>query len=510
MKKVKIVLAIVLCLAFILPLFASCGNSDDKKDDGGSTTAAAEDSSSETTPTEAKDPDAPDLPVTDMDGKTFTVLTAGWGVGSNLAKDVGAEEQTGDPIDDAAFDRRVKLEQLYNCKIKQINEEDNTEAVNKYRTSILAGDGSYDFAITTCSNFTSLLSGNLLLDLNQLTHVDMDKPYWDRNFYDSMSILGKNFAASGDISKRRLECVWIMCFNKKMITDNQLESPYDLVKNGQWTYDKMHEMGKHVAKDLNGDSVMTLEDDLWGINYTGDTIMGIINSSGVKIAEVNSDGIPELTIGLETNLEKLLRIYTEMRDHTYSIDTLFMVGGGLTGLGDVDLFAENRCLFLACASHNVRTGGENNTNSLRQMDVEFGIIPYPKWDLSQPDYTPYTAGNYHPVISVPSNNDDIDNTSIILEAMAYEGRKTITPAFYESLLKTKTARDVESLDMLDFIFGNLSYDIGNMYNFGEITGVFGYAMSTNIRQNVVSTITRESGKWQKAIDNLVTEIEKGE
>jgi len=164
---------------------------------------------------------------------------------------------------------------------------------------------------------------------------------------------------------------------------------------------------------------------------------------------------------------------------------------------------------LACASHNISqvetaTGAEYG---LRSMESDFGIIPYPKWDEAQADYTPFTAGNYHPVLSVPQTNQDLENTSIILEAMAYEGRKTISPAFYESLLKTKTARDNESAEMIDYIFGNLSYDVGVMYNFGGILGTFGYEMSTNLRANIVSTVEKNENKWQKAIDNLVSDIE---
>ena len=508
MKTYKIIIAALLCIACFFTLFSACGKDTNTEN---TATTAAEGPGGAEEAAEAEDPNAPELPAgIDMEGRSFTFLTCGWGEGSNLSPDIAAETQTGDPINDAAVERKIKIEQKYNVKIKQINVGGADDAVKQYQTSILADDQSYDAAITTCTNFTSLLSGNFLTDWKELTYVDMDKPYWNKNFYDSMSLMGKHYAADGDISKRRLECVWIMAFNKNLVAANGFDSPYDLVKNGDWTYGKMHEMARSAAKDLNGDGAMELKVDLWGLNYTGDTIMGIINCSGVKIAEVNSEGIPELTIGTESNLEKLFKIYTEMRDHTYSIDTLFQAGGGVTGLGDVDIFSEERCLFLACATHNISAGGEgaNNTNSLRAMDVDFGIIPYPKWDSAQADYMPHTAGNYYPVLTVPQTNNDLDNTGIILEAMAYEGMKGITPAFYENLLKTKTARDNESAEMIDYIFGNLSYDVGNMYNFGGIVGVFGYEMSTNLKTNIVSTIEKSSGKWGRSIDSVMAEIEK--
>ncbi|MCL2159174.1 MAG: extracellular solute-binding protein, partial [Oscillospiraceae bacterium] len=468
-KKLRIIA--LLCLVFAILLVAACS----KGETGGITSATTAETKEGEVPTEPKDPNAPDLPDVDMGGKVFTLLTyTGWG-GDSSKSDIAGEEQTGDPIRDAAFNRRIKIEQQFNCQIKVVNPNDHTETLQKYQTAILAGDASYDYAITPSATFASLLTGNYLIDFKELVYIDIDKPYWNKNLYDSMAIMGKNYAADGDISKRRLECVWIMCFNKDILRDNNLESPYDLVKSGQWTFDKMMEMGRVVARDLDGDGKMK-ENDLYGLNYTGDTIMGLINGCGVKIAEIDEKGIPQLTIGTEANLEKMMKIYTETRDDSWSIDTLFRFW-----LGDIDIFSDSRALFLACAGHNVvaDTTSENatNTQGLRTIDVDFGIIPYPKWDAAQSDYMPHTAGSYHPIMSIPNTNEDLDNLGIFLEAMSWEGSKELVPAFYESLLKTKTARDDESAEMIDYIFGNLSYDVGNMYNFGEIVGTFGYGMS---------------------------------
>ena len=436
MKKLKTAVAVLLCFVFILPLLVSCGEKDEPKKDEITTVSGEnpgddskdENDSSDNKPDE-KDPNEPNFPGIDMNGKIFTILSLGTDGDPNIT-DIVTEELNADPVNDAAYNRLMKVENMYNIKLKQVNAGDNEETLNAYRTSILANDGAYDVAITRCGNFTSLLSGNYLVDFKDLTYLDVDKPYWNKNFYDSMALIGKNYAMDGDVSKRRLECVWIMAFNKDLIQINDFESPYDLVKDGRWTYDKMHEMARSAAKDVNGDGVMDFDADLWGINYTGDTIMGIINCSGVKFAEINSKGVPEFTINTEANLEKLLRIYTDMRDHTYSIDTLFQVGGGVTGLGDVDVFADNRCLFLACATHNISYNeNTNNTQSLRTMEVNLGIIPYPKWDLAQADYLPHTAGGYYPVMTIPQTNYDLENTAIILETLAYEGMKNISPVF---------------------------------------------------------------------------------
>ena len=501
MKKSKMITALLLCLA-LAAIFIACN--DEKTNN-----PAAENPYGVNV---TENPDGSDITVVDMKQKVFTFLTSGWGTGTgggNLSADIVPEDlgSDPDPILQLAYERQIKIEQTYNVALKQVNFEDSSGAVTQYTNSILANDGAYDAAITTCVYFTPLVSGNYLVDWKDILTVDMDKPYWNSNFYEAMSILGRHYAADGDISKRRLECVWIMAFNKTLIVENGLESPFDLVKEQRWTYDMMHEMGKEVADDLNGDGKRRLADDLWGINYTVDSIMGIISASGVKIAETDGGGVPVLTVGSEINLAKLDKIYATMRDNTYSVDTLFngLVGGGVGKYADAEIFVDGRCLFLAAATHNIMGQGGYN---LRETDVDFGIIPYPKWDLTTPDYLPYTANNYHPVLTIPNTNRDLDNTGILLEAMAYEGMNTITIEFYESLLKRKTARDNASADMIDYIFGNLRYDVGLMYNLGGIGGLLGWDMSMNLRLNIVSQIESNTPEWQHAIDVMIEEIEK--
>jgi hypothetical protein len=47
-----------------------------------------------------------------------------------------------------------------------------------------------------------------------------------------------------------------LVFNKKLIQDHALENPYEIVHNNRWTLDKMIEMTRGVAQDLNGDGIM--------------------------------------------------------------------------------------------------------------------------------------------------------------------------------------------------------------------------------------------------------------
>jgi len=142
----------------------------------------------------------------------------------------------------------------------------------------------------------------------------------------------------------------------------------------------------------------------------------------------------------------------------------------------------------------------------RGMEANFGIVPLPKFDEAQTQYysvvNPYTGV----LLGVPKSVQDLERTSIILEAMAAESRYTLQPAYYDVVLQRKYTRDDESQEMLDIIFGNRIYDIGAVYSFGNVFLDF-IALCNKSNRDVVSYYDKKSGAMQKAIDKLVALID---
>ena len=62
---------------------------------------------------------------------------------------------------------------------------------------------------------------------------------------------------------------------------------------------------------------------------------------------------------------------------------------------------------------------------------------------------------------------DVDEIGAVIEALAYNGRVYITPAYYDVTLKGKYFRDEESADMLDLIFESRFFDVGMYYQLGS-------------------------------------------
>jgi len=126
-----------------------------------------------------------------------------------------------------------------------------------------------------------------------------------------------------------------------------------------------------------------------------------------------------------------------------------------------------------------------DVENLRGMNTDFDILPIPKYDEQQKIYlqtvNPYTGV----VVSVPQSAGNPENSSIILEAMAYESKYILQPAYYDVILHTKIVRDDESSAMLDIIFTNRVYDIRDVFDFNGLGWEIIY-MSMPYNRNIVS------------------------
>ena len=67
----------------------------------------------------------PELPEIDLGGANFVIMSSDWGIPIWDQRDIFAEEETGDTINDAVYRRNSVVEARFNCKIvaNQVNRE---------------------------------------------------------------------------------------------------------------------------------------------------------------------------------------------------------------------------------------------------------------------------------------------------------------------------------------------------------------------------------------------------
>ncbi|MBR5012230.1 MAG: hypothetical protein IKY12_06690, partial [Clostridia bacterium] len=224
------------------------------------------------------------------------------------------------------------------------------------------------------------------------------------------------------------------------------------VKDGKWTIEKFTELAKKVSEDLNNDGIYD-GNDRYGLLVWDDSITGIVNAAGQRCCTINDKGEIELTFYNEVTLDALNQYTALAYDAQFALQFQ-----RLSGTSGTTLWQNNQGLF-----YTAMVGG---MAKYREMENDFGILPYPKLTEVQEDYYTTISPYNSQFICIPVVSRDIRCTGTITEALAYLGEKDVTPALYDVTLKGQSARDSESSEMLDIIFDNLIYDIGYYYQIG--------------------------------------------
>ena len=141
---------------------------------------------------------------------------------------------------------------------------------------------------------------------------------------------------------------------------------------------------------------------------------------------------------------------------------------------------------------------------LREMDADFGIIPYPMASESQDSY--YTRVSGALFSNVPVTQENKENIGLILEKLAEESAKVTTPAYKNVIMKGKYSRDNQSSQMLDLLYDTRVYDLGDSFWCDIIRDNFIKTMMTTNDRNLSSNVKKFEKIIDKTIDKVITNI----
>lgn len=475
-----------ICLLAVI-LLASCGQA--AAEETAADTAADNDTIAETEP-ETEDPYRDTVEAEDFGGRTFNLLLRDEGSEVSWSIfDAVAEEATGEAINDAIYNRNFSINEKYNV---EITGDMNKSSLSTLNTAVKAGDSTYDAAFLNMYDSGSAAQAGSLLDYGMLSDIDMTKPYWDQSCIDDLSIRGKTYFLTGDISTIDKKATWILMFNKNLISSFALASPYDLVNEGTWTIDRFQEMSADVSSDLNGDGEWTVEDQ-YGLATTPDTVHGLFYSCGGRYIVKDENDLPTFSMDIDlctTILETAGKILSNTQNTLLSTN---IKGSANVYLDLRDCFIEGRSLFYGEVMFHVA--------GLREMADDFGIIPMPKLNEAQAEYITYTnpAG---PMLVVPVTTPDLTCTGKVLESLASTSHYTLTPAYYDIALKGKFARDEDSAAMLDIIFAHRVYDLTQAYGWGSMPASF-RDLAVKGSTDLASLAASKQSAFDSAIDKFV-------
>ena len=479
---------ILIMLALLLALLISCGSDGG---DGPADITGRPDGDAES----AAVSDEPEGPVVyaaaaelfDWGGMDFRILVNPDDGGEWRDVDFTAQEQTGDPINDAVYTRNRQAEAMFNINIVPIH---STDRAGNLRRAVNAGDNAYELAYAHPFGHATLSQEGMLYDLFMVSNLDLSEPWWDQNAVSDLSIANRLYMITGDIGTMYRKSVGIILFNKSMMRDYDLGDPYEMVANNKWTMDEFLRMCSAVSEDLTGNGVWDDNQKYGIVGYRDVMTVGLIGG-GVKFATKNADDMPEITF----MNERTVAIFEKFTEVLYRPELFWSWSRvGSDNERSRVMFANNQALFNWNEFHSIP--------NLRAMETDFGIMPMPLYSDTQERY--YHSVNPHvaAMFCIPVSNPNVAETGAIMDHLGALGKNILTPAYYDISLSAQHARDEESVMTMDIIFGSMTYDPGYMYNWGDL-GTFAMNMVDSYQTDLVSRYERIETRAQTQVANMI-------
>ena len=435
----------------------------------------------------------PQLPEIRFDGADFRVVYQPAGYGGYWMDDVWADGLTGEIINDAVFNRNSRLQEKYNMTIVPIAVRDGAGYA---RNSIKAADGAYELVGAGMTSLFADAAGGLYYDWNRLSYVDADDPWWDTNSARDLSVNGRLFMMAGDDSYATSKESRMLFFSIGIVDRFNLERPYDTVREGLWTLDRMIDMVQTVSVDEDGDGRYTADDTL-GLLKEGGSFF--LTGCGVLYTEKDEEDRPFVSCVNERTVLAIEKINAMLNDPdtTCSYSDAFTgkdIGGYANGYDFVryQYFATNHFLFVQ--------NGPGAAYQFADMDPGFGILPNPKLDEEQDSYY-HLVDLYACIFAIPSDVQNIEMVDIILDDWAYMSRDVID-AYYETTLKHKRFNAPDDSEMLDIVRSTTRYEISTIASIG-ISSMLNEAFQSG---NLMSTYKKSEKVISKQIQKLCDSV----
>ena len=402
------------------------------------------------------------------------------------------EEDSADRYESAVYDRQLAVSERLNVNLNEV-----FTSLKNWTAAIRAGDEGFQFCTTRSVYIYEYAAEGLAYLWTDLDYLDFTKDYWFDYINEKLTIGGKVVTAVSAANLSSYSATTVILFNKKLIEDYTLEDPYQLVRDGKWTWDKFAEFGHKATFDVNGDGAMTKDDDAWGYYGQGrQVVQDLLLSAGQLLVSKDADDIPYFDLDMN---EEFINVLDRSIKMMYDGDPFWKHwdDGDISESG-VTALQENRALMLDCTFGSI--------SRLRDMEADFGVLPYPKYTEDQEKYISRILDLYLSMFPSPSSLEAANCMAAVLEAMSSYALRYTIPEYYEIRLKTKYARDQESGEMFDIIMSNRVFDLGVAIAKEPERAVREIFVDTFNHSKIVSRLSGKADAIIEAMDTIIDGI----
>ena len=430
----KRTLSLILALFFLLPICVACGESSENADASSNSPSGndVQTPSAETEPETEEDPLSDGLPDTDLGGYEFRIFSMLWTDGVETAARMISDEFTGDAINDALRESTIGVEDRFNCSIKMIEGGDVGSMPRNVTNSINAGDDAFEICAGHDGSMTNLMNQGLFYNIKKVLQFNFDKPWWGPS--KVLEINGKMYLASSYLSYTGLHWTRALMTNKRIFDDLGVEIPYDTVREGTWTFDKMIAMTENTYVDLNGNGKKDIKDQI-GLCTGVETFYCLQESLDISPYHRNNDG----TITMDFDVERMDSIVNKLRALNKT--------DGFTYKSDSAFTSE---IFKTDVSMMVLGQIADAYEVYRDCEFPYGFLPCPKYDENQKDYI---SGCTDLPWAIPKTVTDaqVDVIGTVVEALSAKNYAGVLPVYFETVMKARIADSPDDAEMLQII-----------------------------------------------------------
>lgn len=449
--------AILLATLMLISSLVACGGGktgDNEATTAQGTTVAGGDATTTVGETEAPEPTLEDtlgFAQTDYEGYVFNMLIAETDAYEHLA-----DTLTGDLVNDAVYARNMQVEEFFNIdlQIKAMpcawaDRQAFTAEVSK---QVMAGDPTWDMVIGQSAVMCTGLDSDYYLNIAEMPYMDLSKNWWISDQYEKLEINGKLFGAYGDMNLSLYGDMHGIFFSSTIITENKMESPYELVKNNQWTLEKMLQMAEQAGGELDGVAGASKEGDRIGIIGIDNPMRAFGTCLGCEIVTRGEDGSLVFPASpSEKHVDFYAKVSGAFADGSYNLKFK-----NDTYEESLQILAENRVLFVPSYLNYI------SNEILRDMESDFGILPYPKYDETQENYISQIATGAT-CTCFPQNIAKPELSAQVANYMGYLGLESLVGTYFETYLQERLSRTPEMQDMLTLIRETATANLTTVY-----------------------------------------------
>lgn len=451
MKKFIRIISLSLALLTLSGMAASCANTNPPE-----VTTEAADVASTTVPEATQTEEVTDYVSDDLPENMNFGETVKFFIWSDHTMREFYAEETGDIIDDAIYSRNNKVAQRLGIEIAFVEEKGTSNKMNSWiqkAENDYQSDNTYDVYAGFSRSAPTMAIKGMTVNLLEYENFSVEKPWWPAALTDKCIINNKLYYCSGDISTNLLWMMTATYYNKELYNDffNGEKTPMDLVQSNEWTMEKLFYMTKDIyTDDGNGQRD---EFDFYGYTIYEQNIDAFQFAAGITSVEKNDEGV--LVIAEDWLSQRCA--------DACSLVGEFLAEEGVFHSSQYDtarsVFFTNNAVFITDRVFII--AGKDNTES-GKIDFSYGIVPQPKFDAAQENYSTNVAKTYT-MYAVNSQSRKAEAAVTALEALGSENYRSVTPAVFEVAMKVRYQDDPQASEMFDILRDNITFDIGNIY-----------------------------------------------